>query len=150
MPEPIARRHDLPTAPFRRADIPDDALYAVGVLVWGTLPGGHSPGRPFVSLAVWCERCRLTHMYPWRYDYGLDVDAVLPVVPQCRRPQRRSLWVGLSPSKAEHNARVHAEAHEAYLAWLPIAKDLRAAHKAARVAAAGDEPFIPPSPPLQR
>lgn len=109
-----ARTHrDLPAAPQHRADIPAGAPLLVGRLRWHR----GARGRPMVTLTAFCRRCGATHEHPWRWDWGLDPDAVSFQAARCSGGTAPPYWLALDPSAAAQNARVHAEARQAFMRW---------------------------------
>lgn len=110
---PAQGRHDLPAEPLRLPAAPPGATLRRGRLAWHR----GVRGRPFVAVEVRCPLCGTPHLHPWRWDWGLAADVVSLQAALCWRGLRRPYWVGLDPASAEENARVHAEAHEAFAAW---------------------------------
>jgi hypothetical protein len=120
---PLTNRHDLPATPLRLADVPAGEEVRFGRLVWHRIPNG----RPLVSVAIRCKICRSDHWQPWRWDWGLDADVVSFQTARCFRGPKTPYWVGLDTSVADENAKVHAEAHEAYVAWVAMRAEARSA-----------------------
>jgi hypothetical protein len=73
-----------------------------------------------VSVAIRCQRCRIDHWHAWRWDWGLEADIVSFQTSRCFQGPRTPYWVGLDPKLADETAKVHAEAHEAYVAWVAM------------------------------
>jgi hypothetical protein len=124
---PLTKRHDLPATPLRLADVPAGEEVRRGRLVWHRATNRAAFGRPLVSVSVRCPRCRgAFHWQPWRWDWGLDVDVVSFQTARCRGPGPHTpYWVGLDARFADGNAQVHAEANEAYVAWVAMRAEAR-------------------------
>jgi hypothetical protein len=133
-PEPIAISHALPAEPLRLADVPNGADVRLGWLGWYRAP----TGRPLVYVTIRCPRCRADHKQHWRWDWGLSPDVVSYQAARCFKGNRDPYWVALDAKFADENSEIHAEAHEAFLAWVTMRAEAKIARdKVADVTEAG-------------
>jgi hypothetical protein len=121
---PVGRGGDLPAEPLKRSILRPRFAPKLGRLVrWLS-----SYGRPLVGVMVECDRCRASHRYPWRWDWGLDPESVSFKKSRCFSPgPRPPVWLALDPALAAENAAVHEAAHEAFVAWDDARKAARQA-----------------------
>jgi hypothetical protein len=122
-PEPIAKSQDLPANPLRLADVPTGADLRFGWLGWNRARSG----RPVVYVTIHCSRCRAHHKQHRRWDWGLDPDIVSFQAARCFKGNREPYWVALDAKFADENAEIHAEAHEAFLAWVAMRVEAKSA-----------------------
>jgi len=127
---PIARRLDLPEKPLTVADMTGDAPLLLGRLTW--FKGARK--RPFVAVLVLCPDCGRIRAFPWRWDWGLNPDVVSYQVLRCHDGASPA-WVAIDPAHADKAARVHDDAHQAYVSWKEGEAERRTAEKAAKRAA---------------
>jgi hypothetical protein len=126
--DPVSRVHDLPAVPLTRTAKIPEASVNLGRLTRQRAANG----RPFVTIAVTCELCRVTRFYPWRWDWGLDPQVVSYQYRRClRRKGHNTVWLALDPALAAANAAVHQAAREDFVKWTAD----RAAQRAAKLAA---------------
>ena len=120
---PAANSHDLPANPLRLANVPTGADLRLGWLGWYR---SHH-GRPVVFVTIPCSRCRADHRQNWRWDWGLDSDIVSFQTARCFKGERTPYWVALDTKFTDENANIHAEAHEAFLAWVAMRAEAKSA-----------------------